>query len=320
MDELYIAWWNVENLFDNVRSDQRPDWLQDRLGNELKGWTTRVLDRKLRQLADVIMALNNGKGPDILGVCEVENSRVLGKLLDRLDTGRRYQVAHHDTADWRGIDVAFIYDADLLSADEQFDHVVLKRNATRDIFQVNFRTTAGTRLICIGNHWPSRSGGVLVSQPYRQMAGETLAYWMERIRDIHGPDTAVLVMGDFNDEPFNSSVSDYALACRDDRRVLSTRAQNNYLLNLMWPLMGAGAGTHYYDDWGMLDQLLVNRGLANGKGGLQLVPGSVEIVAFERLLKSGRPRRFGRPSATLDDDGFSDHLPIACRLRELPAG
>lgn len=319
MDELYVAWWNVENLFDNVRSEQRPDWLQNRLENELKGWTTKVLDRKLRQLASVIMALNHGRGPDILGVCEVENGNVLGKLLDRLDTDRRYQVVHHDTSDRRGIDVAFIYDADLLSAQEQFDHVVLKRNATRDIFQVNFRTASDRQLICIGNHWPSRSGGALPSQPYRQMAGETLAYWMERIREIHGPDIAVLVMGDFNDEPFNSSLTDYALACRDDRRVVSTRSELSYLLNLMWPLMGAGAGTHYYDDWGMLDQLLVNQGLLKGNGGLRLVPGSAEIIAAERLLKSGRPRRFGRPSATLDEDGFSDHLPIACRLRESEA-
>lgn len=316
MQELYLAWWNVENLFDSVRSDHRPAWLQEQLARELEGWTTAVLDRKVRQLASVINAMNGDTGPDILGVCEVENRAVLDRLVARLRPERNYRVAHHDASDQRGIDVAFVFDADRVAAEEQFSHVVLKRNATRDIFQVNFRTGAGHTLVCIGNHWPSRSGGELKSRPYRQMAGETLAYWTERIRDIRGEDQAVLAFGDFNDEPFDSSVTQYALALRDDRRVLSRRSRNNYLLNLMWPLIGDGQGTHFYDDWGMLDQVLVNAALLRSGGAFRLRPDSVEIHAQPELLRRGRPRRFGRPSKKLDESGYSDHLPISCRIVE----
>ena len=56
-------------------------------------------------------------------------------------------------------------------------HEVLKRSATRDIFQANFDTAQGRRLILIGNHWPARLG---VAE-YRIVAGETLSYWLERI-------------------------------------------------------------------------------------------------------------------------------------------
>jgi len=44
--------------------------------------------------------------------------------------------------DARGIDVAFIFDADLFAAPpiEVFFHVVMKRHATREIVQVNFQT------------------------------------------------------------------------------------------------------------------------------------------------------------------------------------
>lgn len=316
MQDLYVAWWNLENLFDSVRSAQRPEWLQKKLASELAGWTTAVRDRKIGQLASVINAMNGGRGPDILGVCEVENRPVLEKLVAKLNPDRHYAVEHHDTSDERGIDVAFIYDPAIVAAHKQFNYVVLRRNATRDIFQVNFQTTAGNTLICIGNHWPSRSGGELDSRPYRQMAGETLAYWLERIRAIQGPGTAVVVLGDFNDEPFDSSLTGYALALRDPRRVVSKRSKNNYLLNLMWPLMGQGQGTHFYADWGMLDQILVNRALLSGDGPFRLVQDSVEILSTPGLLKSGKPRRFGRPSSTLDEDGFSDHLPVACRIRE----
>ena len=88
-------------------------------------------------------------------VCEVENHIVLDKLLSTLNSNRNYAVAHHDMSDKRGIDVAFIYDADIFTEEQQFHHVVLKRNATRDILQVNFKTHDGAELICIVNHWPS---------------------------------------------------------------------------------------------------------------------------------------------------------------------
>ena len=48
----------------------------------------------------------------------------------------------------------------------------MKRQATRDILQVNFMTKAEEkRLVLIGNHWPSRSGGQYESEPYRIVAG-----------------------------------------------------------------------------------------------------------------------------------------------------
>ena len=37
--EYYIAFWNVENLFDVVNSPRRSDKLQRTLGRELSGWT-----------------------------------------------------------------------------------------------------------------------------------------------------------------------------------------------------------------------------------------------------------------------------------------
>lgn len=56
--------------------------------------------------------MNKNSGPDILGICEVENRWVIEKLADSLKhlAQRRYKIVHADTKDDRGIDVAFIYD------------------------------------------------------------------------------------------------------------------------------------------------------------------------------------------------------------------
>lgn len=154
---------------------------------------------------------------------------------------RSYEVAHADTRDQRGIDVAFLFDPALFSAppDQRFQHVVMRRTATREIFQVNFRTHRGNTLAVFGNHWPSRSGGQLESAPYRAIAGETLAYFHQRVWEAHGKHTPVLVMGDFNDEPFDASLVNNALSIRQADDV--TRDKNPVLWNLMWHLLGDGS-------------------------------------------------------------------------------
>jgi hypothetical protein len=317
----HIAFWNVENLFDIDGSPRRSDKLQRALGNELAGWTPAQLDAKIAQLAAIIQQLNGAAGPDLLGVCEVENAHVLGLLGDALaPLGRDYQIAHADTTDQRGIDVAFLYDAARygIRDGETFSHFVMRRTATRDLFQVNLRTKPGDRLlVVIGNHWPSRSGGQMESAAYRAIAGETLAYFHERIREIHGKDVAVLAMGDFNDEPFDRSLSVYALAERQTQKVLN--AQTPRLLNLMWPTVGAAIGTHYYNNHAnVLDQFLISKGLLTGASGFKARLDAARVERFPEMVDAGDypdPIRFGRGEGT-NLQGFSDHYPISLVIDE----
>jgi predicted extracellular nuclease len=321
--EYYLAWWNLENLFDLQDSPLRPEWLQSKLDSELAGWDAAILNAKLEQIARIIKRLNDGRGPDLLGVCEVENRAVLEKLLAKLDLpGRNYAIVHSDTNDNRGIDVAFIYDLKLFRKPYKshiFNHVVLKRNATRDILQVNFKTrgSAPLDLVVIGNHWPSKLGGDLASEPYRMMAAETLSYWLERIPVKFAKEVPVVVMGDFNDEPFNRSITDYALALKDSSKVRSKRTRRPLLFNLMWEIQEDGVGSHYYDYWSLLDQIMINRKLLEDTSELTLVASSCGIYRDPDLLKNDKPRRFGRPSSGLDPEGYSDHLPVYCRIRKL---
>ena len=152
------------------------------------------------------------------------------------------------------------------------------------------------------------------------MAGETLAYFHKRTLEIDGTNQALVVMGDFNDEPFDRSLVDYALSERVERRVKSKRSKKPYLLNLTWHLMGKGVGTHFFGGTpGMLDQILVNRPVLRDDSPFEVDMASLEILKLpEMVASSGSPRRFGRPSSpkTFDDAGFSDHFPIAVTLNE----
>ena len=109
--EYYVAWWNLENLFDTENAS-RSDKLKRSIKRELKGWNKKILNKKLSQLSKIITLMNDGKGPDILGVCEIENKNVIKQLIKKLDLpSRSYKIAHDNSNDGRGIDVAFVYDS-----------------------------------------------------------------------------------------------------------------------------------------------------------------------------------------------------------------
>jgi hypothetical protein len=200
--------------------------------------------------------------------------------------------------------------------DNVFSHFVLRRTATRDILQVTFQTVAHQRqLIVLGNHWPSRSGGQAESEAYRAMAGETLAYFHQRVLEVKGDTTPVLAMGDFNDEPFNTSLVNYALSQRVPSIVL--KGQNPYFLNLMWALTGKGLGTLYFDRPNMLDQFLINRNWIKSTSRFKVNPDTANIVKLAPMVdKKGQPIPFGGMGKPVNQNGFGDHFPFELVITE----
>jgi predicted extracellular nuclease len=299
---------------------------------------------KVAQLGSLIASMNAGVGPDILGVCEVENSYALQALADELNRllpARRYELLHVDSAsDQRGIDTAFLFDAVRVAArrDELFSHWVLRRTGTRDITQITFELEAGRQLVALANHWPSRASstgnGAEYSAGFRMTAGETLAYWHDRIREKKGEQVAIVALGDFNDDPFDHSVVIHAQGLRDKGDVL--RARSAKFCNLAWDYMTQTVtdrkgnarmlnGTFYFGgDANVFDQILVSPGLLGGASGLRVVAGSARIEA-QAPMTSHRvgegPIRFGLSEGdaqkNVNPDGYSDHFPVSVLIEAI---
>lgn len=329
-----FAFWNLENLFAPENHPGREPWIASAVASDLNGWTQALFQAKLAQLALVISAMANNTGTDVLGVCEVENPFVLDQLVALLNaaTGRHYDVVHADSqADRRGIDTAFIYDSNIFQVvpNTLFSHFVMRRTGTRDITQVTFRSVnGGHEIVALANHWPSRSGGPPVtSSGFRAVAGETLAYWHERIREEAGNDTPIIAMGDLNDEPWDGSVLYNANATRERGDV--ERAQSARFYNLAWSYMSRTVqdhqgnnrlidGTLYFDnDGNLFDQILVNRSLLNGERHYHVNPASADIFTLPAMVdhRVGQgPIRFGLPKGNaaqnVNQAGFSDHFPV----------
>lgn len=340
MSNHFVAFWNLENLFAPEGFAEREPWMARKLASDLKGWTQALFDKKIDQLASIIRQMNGGQGPDILGVCEVENAFVLRKLAARLNmqiNNRNYAVAHVDsTQDRRGIDTAFLFDGSKYTVDPNtiFSHFVMRRTGTRDITQVTFTTQRGNDLVALCNHWPSRSGGAYKSRGYRMTAGETLSYWHQRIWEERGNDMPIIAMGDFNDAPFDESLRIHARSTRERGDV--ERAQTAVrFYNLAWRYLEQHGqdrkgkpkllhGTLYFGGNGnVFDQLLVSKGLLIKNSPISIIEETARIEIFPEMVDhrvAKGPIRFGLPKGNaaknVNTQGFSDHFPVSVVLEE----
>lgn len=345
MPDYLVAFWNVENLFGPESHTHRIPWVAKDIGSDIDGWTPELYQTKLNQIAKIIRQMKKGAGPDILGVCEVEDRYVLADLVTTLAPllpKRNYGIVHA-SADLssRGIDTAFLFDENLFTVDFDlvFNHFVMRRTGTRDILQATFKSAAsGKELVVMANHWPSRYGGAgaQASAGFRATAGETLSYWHKRIREEApaGTRTPVLALGDLNDDPWDFSLTINARATRergDVERALSERFYNFTWEYLLTPAIDRNGnervleGTLYFNNNGNLfDQILANRPLLDGGASdFKVVDGSAGILAFPEMVshhKGEGPIRFGLPkgnaSKNVDTEGFSDHFPVGILVRE----
>lgn len=338
MADYLIAFWNLENLFGPEDHTHRIPWVAKDLGNSLSGWDLSMYKKKLDQLTKIIRQMKDAQGPDILGICEVEDLYVLNDLVKTISLSipnRNYGVAY-ETADLssRGIDTAFVYDKNLFDVDDKliFNHFVMRRTGTRDILQATFKSRAsGKELVVMANHWPSRYGvSSEMSAGFRETAGETLSYWHKRVREKSSmrERTPLLAIGDMNDDPWDQSLTINALATRERGDV--ERSHSERLYNFTWEYLKTSTidikgnnrfleGTLYFKNNGHLfDQILANRPLLdNDQSDFKIVEGSAKILAFPEMVshkKGEGPIRFGLPKGNpakhINLAGYSDHFPI----------
>ncbi|NWG29803.1 MAG: endonuclease/exonuclease/phosphatase family protein, partial [Ignavibacteriaceae bacterium] len=99
-DTLIVAFWNLQNLFDTKDNPAKED--ESFLPNGEMQWTEDRLDKKMFNLSRVIRMMNDGNGPDLLGVCEVENQAVLEEMVKKYLSDLDYKVAYLESPDNRG--------------------------------------------------------------------------------------------------------------------------------------------------------------------------------------------------------------------------
>ena len=259
-----IAFYNVENLFDTVNDSLYFDDEMTPDGNY--NWTFQRYRLKISLIAEVISKIGRSitqTCPDIVGLCEVENLNVIKDLVNHpFLRPYDFKIIHYDSPDERGIDVALIYKSNRFIPISFKSYRLLifndsdQRDYTRDQLVVE-GLLEGEKFYIIVNHWPSRSGGVARSNPYRKAAARLNRRIIDSVLRLNF-DAKIISMGDLNDNPIDRSIKN---------TLTSTDRENNKspsLVNPMESLYKKGEGSlAYRDQWSLFDQILLSKNLIN---------------------------------------------------------
>jgi len=311
-----IAFYNLENLFDTINDVTKNDEASPIM--ELKSNRSKVYWEKLDNMAYVIsqIGLEDAKtSPAIIGVSEIENRTVLEDLVKSKHlVDKRYQIIHYDSPDKRGIDVALLYQQRYF---KPINHEAFNPNIYRNNYKVYTRDQLlvsgyldGELIHVIVNHWPSRSGGEAQSRSSREKAAYQNLKIIEKIEETD-KNPKILTMGDFNDDPFNTSFKKVLKAKGNKKEV-----EEGDLYNPYEEMFKKGFNTlGYRDNINLFDQIVISSPLLdNGEKDFSTYKMYQAKIFNKRFLTTRRGKYKGYPFRSFSggtfSGGYSDHYPV----------
>jgi len=305
---MRLMFYNVENLFeptdDTITSDEeyQPEGI--------RGWSFNRMKRKQINIAKVILAVGGWEPPEVIGLCEIENLNVLKGLVYNTPLKNfKYRIIHYDSPDPRGIDVAFLYRPEKIKVLQSFPLAIRfpfdTLSRTRDVLYIKTIFCKTDTFHIFVNHWPSKYGGALTTIPKREYVASVIRNHTDSLLAVN-PDSRVIILGDLNDSPYESSVKDILGAKMDSTNLISTDLYNLHAgTGLSWK-----KGTiKFREEWETIDHMIISKAVL-----LHTTPHSLHIFDAPFLLQNDdawfgmKPFRSYYGATYIG--GFSDHLPI----------
>jgi len=295
--------YNVENLFDTTDDTTKDD--DEFLPGGSRRWTERRYWQKINALARVIVAAGEWELPALIGLCEVENEKVVSDLAFRsILSGAGYRIVHRESPDPRGIDLALLYRQDLTRIVDSRSWIPSQPEGgtynSRNLLYA--KTVMGNDTVhLILCHWPSRRGGTLAAADVRESIAELVRVKTDSLQASSGDTASIIVMGDFNAVPGDP--------------VIKILSDDNSLINFAEKTAGRGIGSYRYQGrWELIDQIFVSRSMTDPGRELYADPLSFRVFDAPFLLADDPDYPGKKPFPTYGgfkwSGGYSDHLPV----------
>ncbi|MCK5776714.1 MAG: endonuclease [Bacteroidales bacterium] len=309
-NDFRIMFYNVENLFDPFDDSLTRD--EEFTSEGSRHWSWGKYQTKLNQIYKVFMAAGNPYPPAIIGLSEIENRFVLKQLVYETAFSKfNYRIVHEESPDRRGIDVALLFDPKrfelLYHKAINVDFPFKPDSKTRDILYVKGVVLQTDTIHVFVNHWPSRWGGQMATDPKRKRVADILKSNTDSLFAVC-KNPLIVIIGDFNDYPNDESL-------RLNLEAGSVE-ENKDLVNLMLAYSDEyGIGSNKYKgNWGMLDQIIVSKNMLMPESLLQIKQQKAFIFNASFLLEPDEKYTGERPNRTSIGykyhGGYSDHLPV----------
>ncbi len=308
-----IMFYNCENLFDIEDDSLKND--DEFTPDGDRHWSWYKFEEKLGHIARVITSVGGWEPPEVVGLCEIENYYVLQELTKKSPLKVfNYKIIHYESPDKRGIDVALLY------IPGKFEPIATNKftvnfpekigtRPTRDILYVKGLTSRNDTLHIFVNHWPSRWGGMLETEPKRMFVASLLRKKVDSVFTKNN-NAKIVIMGDLNDFPTNKSLT-------QSLKVLNSfdNIKNDELYSLSFYLQEEkGLYSHkYHGESGILDHIIVSGALLDTNANIFTTKDNADIYNAEFLLEKDKNYVGYKPFRTFIgfkyNGGYSDHLP-----------
>lgn len=312
-----VVFYNTENLYDTIDNPHKND--NEFLPSSKKEWNSKKYYKKIENISKVLIAADSINLPAIIGMAEIENENVLKDLTTK--TGLKkgsYKYIFKESSDPRGISVALVYKPSVLKVVFSKNISVIsqaddKENELREILYVKGVFNKKDTLNIFVNHWKSRVGGTEATEPKRIIYAETLKKVIDSLYSKNSG-SKIIIMGDFNDNPDNVSISKYL-----DVQKPAAQIQPKTLYNVMIIKFQNGEGSLYYKSWDMFDQIIVSSNLfVQQKKTLHIDLNNYGVLKKSWMMHSDK-NGLQTPNKTYGGStyfgGYSDHLPVFITLR-----
>lgn len=309
MPSLRIAFWNVFNLFDIGAVKRGPQ-------------SSNELHAKLDAVGSCINRFFAASGPDILGLAEIGSLPLVDEIRKRLNW--KYSVRWQPPLDKTRTGLALLFrDGVISNVLAQECEMSVSGRPTVMMVTVLLKHNPTEPVVIFVCHWRSRMSG---GGPARLASGA----WVRDQLDKLGPGKCVVVMGDFNAEPFESPFGGVGLRAG---RHFGSALQHHTIYNASWRFltepdfwdMAQKAGykltrtktTHDAANV-VFDHILVSSAALRG-GPLELLESTVayhaDVANASRTDRRIAPQRFKHDGATNTSVGVSDHFPVTAEFR-----
>ena len=317
-----VVFYNLENLFDTINDPNKND--EEYLPEGARKWTTYRYNCKLDNMSRVLfdIAAEDKNFPAVIGVSEIENRLVLEDLIATPKLAKaNYRIVHYDSPDRRGVDCAFFYRPDKFQLEGSEAHRISfpgqPNFLTRDLVAM-WGKIEGEPFYFIVSHWPSRLGGKERSQHSRDFVAAKCKHICDSVRTLN-PATKVVIMGDFNDDATDASVTDI-LGAKGDKKGKIKDLQPNDMYNPFYSMLKAGYGTlGYRDSWNLFDNIVVSENLATGSTGALKIQKKEGAKFYGNIFnrsymvqQEGQYKNYPLRSFVGSNfqNGYSDHFPV----------
>lgn len=303
MDSELLMFYNVENLFP-------PDSEDAELPNSgFRNWDEYKYNLKIKKLSNVFRFIEEDYGqlPSVIGLAEIGARSVLEDLVNENSSIHNYEIVYQQSNDSRGLSVALLFDKQKYTLIQyQFLKFQIDENVefdTRDILHAEI-VSEEKKLHIFFCHLPSKRN----RDEKKELRDYILEQLRETIQELFEKGEAIILMGDFNENPDAEELQKFLL---DDngRKMLSNPFEALFLNNQF--------STYHGKKGVAFDQILYSEDLLLEQLNFQTI--SAKIYNSLRLRsKDSKNSNYSMRtySGSRYIGGWSDHFPVVLILKK----